>query len=114
MDTLVDEVIVDGEVIVTPTQIKNWSKDLNVGDKVEVDFGGYGILVYKESIKGRSSYRIIIWNGYPNDGGRRYGREWKNFETGRGSTFGENLFQAFRSLGMDPEGIELRKEMNDA
>jgi hypothetical protein len=107
--------IVDGEMTISPTQIKELTEDLSVGDKVEIDFNGYGILIYKESIKGRSSYRIIAWDGYPPDeGGRKYRREWKNFETGKGSTFMENLHRAFRRCGLDPEGIELKKEMNDA
>jgi len=115
MDILVDakSSVEDGKVTVSPNEIKRWTEDLRPGDKIEIDFGSYGILVYKESIKGRSSYRTIVWEGYPESGGRRYNREWKNFETGKDSTFMYNLHHAFRECGFDPEGIELRKDLNE-
>ena len=116
MDTLVDEAIVDGEVIVAPSDIMEWSKNLDVGDKVEIDFGGYGITVYKESIKGLSSYRIVQWEVHPDKGEpvRRHDHEWKHFRVDGDSTFGANLYNAFRVCDLDPEGIEFRKGMNDA
>ena len=102
--------IVEGKSTVAPSEIKEIAGDLQVGDKIEIDFGGYGIMVYKESIKGRSSYRIIKWT-QRSEHVKRYDREWKHFQIDGDSTFGSNLGHAFRECGMDPVGAEVRKDI---
>lgn len=78
------------------------AKNMKPGESIEIDSpeGEKQLVIFAESIKGRSGYRVV--QSVPGKGiSRRYVDEARHFEVSKGSTFKSSLMHGYRWMGLD-------------